>query len=156
MKIAVPVWNDRVSPVFDTSGHLLVVELVDGEEVSRGEHAVTDTFPPFRVRRLKELGVELLICGAISNPVACLLDAAGISLMPWVIGDVNDVLDAYKRERLADSRYRMPGCRGRGRSPRRGMRHARRHGFGQGGGGFSGRWHDTEEGRDEDSGNIER
>ena len=156
MKIAVPVWNDRVSPVFDTSRHLLVVELVDGEEVGREEHTVTDAFPPFRVRRLKELGVDLLICGAISNPVACLINAAGISLMPWVSGDVKDVLDAFNGARLSDPRFRMPGCRGWGRGARRGMRHAGRLGFGRRSGGFPGKRTRMEEERDEDSGNSDR
>ena len=147
MKVAVPVWNNRVSPVFDTSRHLLVVELVNGEEAGREEHTLANLFPPFRVRRLKELGVELLICGAISNPVALLIDSAGISLLPWVSGSVSEVLDAFKRERLSDSRYRMPGCR---RGARRGMRHAGGRGFGRGHGGRHGR---SKEGRNEDSSN---
>lgn len=156
MKVAVPVWNNRVSPVFDTSRHLLVVEYVEGEEASREQHTMADMFPPFRVRRLKEIGVRLLICGAISNPVALLVDAAGIALMPWVSGDVNDVLDAFNRERLSDSRYRMPGCRGRGRGWRRGMRHAAGRGFGRGQRRHSGGWYDAKEEGNEDSGNIDR
>lgn len=156
MKIAVPVWNNRVSPVFDTSRHFLVVEFVDGEETSREQHTMADIFPPFRVRRLKELDVELLICGAISNPVACLIDAAGIALMPWVSGDVADVLDAFSRERLSDSRYRMPGCRRWGRGFRRGARHSGGRGFGQGHGGRRGGWYEMKEERDEDSGNVDR
>lgn len=157
MKVAVPVWNNRVSPVFDTSRHLLVVEFVDGGLAGREEHAMDDIFPPFRVRRLKELGVELLICGAISNPVAHLVDAAGIAMVPWVSGDVDDVLDAFAGERLSDTRFRMPGCRGRGRAFRRGMRRAGRRGFGRGRGGRRGGWYDdTKEERDEDSRDSDR
>lgn len=136
MRIAIPVWNDRVSPVFDTSRRLIVVEFSGGTEVSRVEHELVEPFPPVRVRRLREIGIELLICGAVSNPVACLIEAAGIGIVPWVSGNVDEVLDAFAREQLADSRYRMPGCRGGGRGFRRGGRCAGggafRRGYGNG------------------------
>jgi predicted Fe-Mo cluster-binding NifX family protein len=158
MKVAVPIWNDRVSPVFDTSKRLLVVEFVGGEEIGREEYALADLFPPLRVRRLKDIGVELLICGAVSNPVALLIDAAGIELVPWVSGSVSEVIDAFNREKLTDSRYRMPGCRGRGRGFRWGMRCAGARGFGHGRlrGGHRGGWQEIKEERDENSGNSDR
>ncbi|MCK4236711.1 MAG: dinitrogenase iron-molybdenum cofactor biosynthesis domain-containing protein, partial [Candidatus Krumholzibacteria bacterium] len=87
MKVAITIWNDRISPVFDTAGRILVVEIEGGEERSRQEHLLEEIYPPWRVRRLKNLGVEVLICGAVSNPVAALIDSAGIRLVPWVSGD---------------------------------------------------------------------
>jgi len=35
MKVAIPIWNGRVSPVMDTACRLLVVDFADGREVSR-------------------------------------------------------------------------------------------------------------------------
>ena len=31
MKLAIPVWNSRVSPVFDTATQILVVDIDDGQ-----------------------------------------------------------------------------------------------------------------------------
>ena len=35
MRLAASVWNDRVSPVFDTAGRLLLLDLADGVEQGR-------------------------------------------------------------------------------------------------------------------------
>jgi len=38
-----------------------------------------------------------------------------VVVIPWVSGPVEGVLRAYLTKRLSDSRWRMPGCRGRWR-----------------------------------------
>lgn len=116
MRVAIAVWNDRISPVFDTSSRLLLVDVEQGAE--RGRHIVevgTDSFPTQRARRLTELEVNVLICGAISRVLAELVSASGVVVIPWVSGPVEGVLRAYLMRRLSDSRWRMPGCRGRWR-----------------------------------------
>jgi hypothetical protein len=37
MKIAIPIWEDRVSPVLDAASTLLIVEIVNQKEASRFE-----------------------------------------------------------------------------------------------------------------------
>ena len=128
MKLAIPIWNERVSPVFDTAARLLVVDLDDGGERARDEIALTAEFPPHRVRRLVELGVDTLICGAVSNPLGTLVVSAGITLIPFVSGQVDEVLGAFMAGRLDDTGYLMPGCGGGRR------RWAGRCGRGAGGG----------------------
>lgn len=116
MRVAIAVWNDRVSPVFDTSSRLLLVDVEqETEQVRRTVEVGTDSFPTQRARRLAELGVNVLICGAISRMLAGFVSAAGVIVIPWVSGPVEGVLRAYLMKRLSDSRWRMPGCRGRWR-----------------------------------------
>jgi predicted Fe-Mo cluster-binding NifX family protein len=127
MKIAIPTWNGRVSPVFDTASRLLVVEPGDGGEYSRFETDISEHFLPSKVMRLTGLGVETLICGAISRPLASMVTTAGISLIPWISGKVEDVLGAFLSGTLFDLRFTMPGSPGPwGTDPRR------RHGLGRG------------------------
>jgi hypothetical protein len=38
-----------------------------------------------------------------------------VIVIPWVSGPVEGVLRAYLAKRLSDSRWKMPGCRGRWR-----------------------------------------
>jgi predicted Fe-Mo cluster-binding NifX family protein len=127
MKIAVPTWNGRVSPVFDTASRLLVVEAGEDREYSRFETDISEHFLPSKVMRLTGLGIETLICGAISRPLASMVTTAGISLIPWISGKVEDVLGAFLSGTLFDFRFTMPGSPGPwGIDPRR------RHGLGRG------------------------
>ena len=71
--------------------------------------------------RLREMGVRTLLCGGISTDLAREIEAGGVEVIPWVSGEVNEVLDAYLGGRLPDPRLTMPGCRrgqymGKGRS----------------------------------------
>jgi predicted Fe-Mo cluster-binding NifX family protein len=119
MRIAIPIWQSRVSPVFDVAGRLLLVDVEDGRETARSEETLGETFLPGKAKRLKDLGVDVLICGAISRPLAMLASQAGVAVVPWVAGDIDEVLNRYLEDGLADPRYAMPGCRcrraGRGR-----------------------------------------
>jgi len=118
MTIAVPTWNGRVSPVFDAAQHLLVVEGNGAKEQSRREVLLVGAAWPQRVAEVSAQGVNVLICGAISQVLASMLADAGIRVVPFVSGEVEQVLTAYRSGRLAEPRFIMPGCRRRHRGPR--------------------------------------
>ena len=113
MRVAIPIWSGRVSPVFDAAGHLVLVDIEDGMERIRREETLQESFLTQRARRLSELGVNVLICGAISRPLWTVLAASGVTVIPWTAGAVDDVLAAYVKGCLRDPRWRMPGCGGR-------------------------------------------
>jgi len=108
MKIAIPQWHSRVSPVFDTAGAFVLLELEDGREVRRERNA----FPPgdayTRIKTLRQFGADVLICGAVSGPLKRALIAAGIDVIPFICGEVRDVVEAYLCNGL-DERYLQPG-----------------------------------------------
>lgn len=85
MKVAVPDWEGRVSPVFDVARQVLLVDL-DGDENHgrRYVESLGSLGPHDRARRLAELGVDVLVCGAISWPLETLLTASGIRVVPLV------------------------------------------------------------------------
>lgn len=127
MRLAIPMWNERVSPVFDAASRLVLIDIDQGAEVSRRIVEVgADPFPTQRVRRLTELRVTVLICGAISRPLAGFVSAAGIVLIPSVAGPVEDVLRAYLAGRLSEQRWLMPGCGAGGERHRGGRGWCRR------------------------------
>lgn len=111
MIVAIPVWSDQISTVFDFAHHILLVELDAGNEIGRNEHPLQEGPPIFRANKLSRFGVDVLICGAISRPLARIVASHGIEIIPFVSGTVNDVLNAYLTGRLADSRFCLPGCR---------------------------------------------
>jgi len=122
VKVALPVWNGRISPVFDVAQRVLVVETENGQTSQRIEEALGEPLPISKVGHLKALGVDVLLCGAVSRPVAVMVEAAGIELLSWVAGPVEDVLNAYLQGRLSSGQFLMPGCKRRGRRFRGGPR----------------------------------
>ena len=113
MTVAFAVWQNRISPVFDTAGTLLVAEIEGGQVPSRRQEPLGGAVPGARVARLKALGVQVLVCGAISRPLAAMVAAAGIRLVPFVAGEVEEVVAAFAAGSLPAPAFAMPGCGGR-------------------------------------------
>jgi predicted Fe-Mo cluster-binding NifX family protein len=119
MKVAIPHWRGRVSPVFDVAGSLLLVDIANGQEQDRQHVRLNTHGLQARGRSLAELGADVLICGAISWPLEMALSAAGVEVIPQTCGDVEDVLAAFLNGRLDENAFLMPGCCGRRRRFRR-------------------------------------
>lgn len=129
MKVAIPIRNGRISPVFDVATRLLVVDFAGGEPGERSEFSIRESGGEVRAELLQELGVKILICGAISNQTARIIKRYGIDLRPWVVGEIEDVIDAYTTCSLDSEGFIMPGCRrgqGGGRGGMQGNRQGRR------------------------------
>jgi predicted Fe-Mo cluster-binding NifX family protein len=124
MKVAIPTWCGAISPVFDVARHLLVVDIEDGAEIDRNEMAFEDKDLASRTRRVAGLGVNVLICGAISWPLEAMLASAGVRVIPQTCGPAEEVLRAFISGQLTDTAFLMPGCCGR----RRRVRGRRRRG----------------------------
>jgi predicted Fe-Mo cluster-binding NifX family protein len=112
MKIILPVYRNRVSPVFDWCSNLLLVDIQSGREVGRREVAAADTDPGKQVRRLVELGADLIVCGGISEILLGLIEASKIRAISGISGDIEDVLAAIRAKKLSHPRFTMPGCTG--------------------------------------------
>ena len=118
MKVAVPTLAGRVSPVFDVARSLTVVDVEGDMEVGRGAAILEETEPAPRARRVAQLGVNVLICGAVSMPLEAMLVSAGVQVILHVCGPVEEVLQAFVSGRLTDQTFVMPGRWGRRRRVR--------------------------------------
>ena len=112
MRIAIPIWDDKISPVLDTASKLLVVEVKDNKEASRFEIYLDEQELSRRCVRIRGMDVDILICGAISRPFSRMLMASGINIIQDISGPPEDVLKAYLQDKLLYSGFFMPGCRG--------------------------------------------
>ena len=111
MRVAMPVQDGRISPVFDTARHLLLVDANQGKEQHRRLASLPrDPFLSKRPRVLRALKVDVLICGGISRTLASWLSRDRIALISWVAGSTESVLNAYLNSRLIDGQWGMPGC----------------------------------------------
>ena len=95
MKIAIPIWQGRISPVFDVASQVLIVEVVDGQEKNRAQASLSTEDPLERAKLLAILGVELLICSRVSKTVEMALASQGIKVLQNISGEVEEVLKAY-------------------------------------------------------------
>lgn len=112
MRTAIPVFDGRISPVFDAARRLVLVDVENGREVQRIEQVVDEPELSHRARRVVELGADVLICGAISRPLEALLSSAGVKVISQTSGRAEDVLRAFISGRLTEQAFVMPGCRG--------------------------------------------
>ena len=110
MKVAVTVWNERISPVFDASRRLLIVKMENARITDRSNVIFDPGSPSNLVQTLSELDVTVLICGAVSQVPANIIVAGGITLIPFIAGEVDRVLKVYARGNSLSPSFVMPGC----------------------------------------------
>ena len=115
MKVAITNHDGRVSPVFEVARRLEVVEVEQDREAARKEEVLDQANPAARVQRIAKMGVDVLICGAISRPLEDMLTSSGVQVTPWVCGSVEEVLQAFISGHLDESSFLMPGRCGRRR-----------------------------------------
>jgi predicted Fe-Mo cluster-binding NifX family protein len=110
MNIALTVWNDRVSPVFDVARNFLVFEIENGEVINTRLQTFENDQPLQKASQLSGEKIDTLICGAISQPLAELITSYGIHTVPFIAGNAEKVINAYLTGRLSNPAFLMPGC----------------------------------------------
>ncbi len=123
MRTAIPIADGRISPVFDVARRLLVVDIENEREVRRAEEVLEEPELAARARRVAELGVGVLICGAISRPLEAMLLSTGVEVISQTCGPVEDVLGAFVLGQLSEQAFVIPGCGGHRRRFRGGRSH---------------------------------
>jgi predicted Fe-Mo cluster-binding NifX family protein len=108
MQVALTVWEDRISPLYDATRTLLITKV-------KGRRIVAKHMEPFecqsaltRAARLDELGINVLICGGISDFSENLIEGRGIQVIAFVSGTVDAVLAAYQTGRLNKKKRQRP------------------------------------------------
>jgi predicted Fe-Mo cluster-binding NifX family protein len=114
MKTAFTYWKHRIAPVFDTAHRILLIEQVSEQIVHRRRENLTEYLPLQKALQLVAIGVDTLVCGAISRPVHEIIAAYGIQVIGFVAGDLEKVVQAWHNSQLKDHTFAMPGCHGKG------------------------------------------
>lgn len=118
MRIAIPIWENKISPLLDTASRLLIVEVEEQSVASRFEIYLDEQDMSRRCFRIRGMEVDILICGAISHHFARMLTGSGIDVIPEISGQAEEVLTAYLQGDLFNSKFLMPGCkRNKSRQP---------------------------------------
>jgi predicted Fe-Mo cluster-binding NifX family protein len=109
MKLAVTIWESRISPVADSAQEVLVVEIGGKSILRRHDERFNEDSLLYRARKLADLGVKAFVCGAISDFYGGLVEGYGIRLIPFVHAQVDEVLNAFMDKSLLNPRFVMRG-----------------------------------------------
>jgi len=109
IRIAIPIFRHRVSPVLDTCTRLLIIDYEGQTEVDRREVAFDMYAPSERMEMVKKLNPDAVICCGICEGFDRMLQVAGIRLICGIAGDVQQVAEAFLCNRLDAPCFRMPG-----------------------------------------------
>jgi predicted Fe-Mo cluster-binding NifX family protein len=116
MRIAIPVWNNRVSPVFDVSTSIRIADISAGT-ITHEESFVLEN--DWRPSKLAKLGIDLLICAAISGPLEKSLRASGIEVVADTCGTFREIVRAIASGDTVLNDFRSPGFSRTNRTPKR-------------------------------------
>ncbi|MBE0568292.1 MAG: NifB/NifX family molybdenum-iron cluster-binding protein [Deltaproteobacteria bacterium] len=109
-RTAIPVFMGRVSPVLDTCTRLCILESGEKRGIARRTIPMQGNSLVGRAEEIKKHGVCVVICGAVSDPFYNLLKERRIDMVCGITGDIDEVVKAYRKGKLAQSRFRMPGA----------------------------------------------
>lgn len=111
MKVAIPVFENRISPRFDYAPDFRLYE-IEGDKITGIRELSCEGWDDNeRVSQLKELGVDTLICGGIPNYLLGILTNNGIKVIPWIAGDTSEALTLFLQGRLNPGMVVCPGRR---------------------------------------------
>lgn len=96
--------------MFDAASRILLVDIDKGREVRRNKRALLQWGALARARYVSQCGVQVLICGVISWPLENALVSMGVQVLACTCGPIEDVINAFLNDKLAEKEFIMPGC----------------------------------------------
>ncbi len=98
MKVAIPLFKERISPHFGTSSRILLIETNGASINHEAEWDVGGDGPMDIARRIVDLGIDWLICGGIQLRFKEWLTKKGIKVMDNQKGKAREVIKKILRE----------------------------------------------------------
>ena len=97
MRIAIPVCDDWIAPVFDSATRLMVVDIGPDRRSEQSELPSFVRPPKQRADELASLGIDLLLCDGISDTLARFVKERGIEIKACISWAVDEVLLSLSR-----------------------------------------------------------
>jgi len=109
MRVAFSIWKDRVSPLFDSAAHLLLVEPNSRGLQEKSLVNVDSLSMLQRIQMLKKWNLDLFVCGGITPSVLKAVRNQSIETVPFMCGRVDDLIQALERGEDLRAMFSMPG-----------------------------------------------
>jgi len=128
MIIALSIWNDRIAPVFDVALHLLLIEIEGQKIVRQSLEELPSRSIMEKIIKLQQLGIDNLMCGAVSREVNSFLDIYGINVTAFISGDIQEIIQLYLSGNFDEAEFAMPGCAKQKKCKNKQLVHCRQNG----------------------------
>ncbi len=100
MKIAIPLFGNRISPRFDYSPELWIITVENFEVIQQEKLPVANLNLPQRLSQLTSMGVNHLICGGIDGYCLNHLGRNGIDVLNNVVGEAEVAFQLFLEGKL--------------------------------------------------------
>lgn len=100
MKVAIPIFQTKVSPRFDSSKGFVLFDVEYNSIVDREKLITIGWSDSAKIKHLIDLGIDTLICGGIDRVSMQQLSANDIRVFAWVTGEIEDAIWCYLGNRL--------------------------------------------------------
>lgn len=100
MKIAIPVFQTKISPRFDQAQGFVVLEMENDNIIVRKTLTTQGWSVLDKMKHLVDLEVNTLICGGIDRASLQYLGFKGIKIYSWVTGEVEDAVSCFLSHRM--------------------------------------------------------
>ena len=111
MRVAIPVFQSKISPRFDSTQEFVLLE-IEKSKVMKREDLPTKGWPlSAKLNQMVDLNVDTLICGGIDLESMQHLSFSGIKVYSWITGEVEDVVTCFLNRGLESGI--ILGARGR-------------------------------------------
>ena len=108
-RIAIPIFQSRISPVLDACNELMIVDLCEAGPLQRVTVSLEKLTPAERGMAMSRRGVQKIICAGVSEwMLACIVNR-GMHVISGISGEVEQIIAAYQQDLLDQDRFRMPG-----------------------------------------------
>lgn len=107
-RVAISCFGEEVAPCFDTVRRFRYWIIVDGKAVDYRELEAEGTEGISRVKLLKQVGVDVLICNGITERLREMLEADGCVVIDGVVGSASDALFGFLAGQIKQRSERPP------------------------------------------------
>jgi predicted Fe-Mo cluster-binding NifX family protein len=111
-RVAIPVFESRVSPVLDSCRRIVVFDIEGGREILRQEISLEKMSIHERLEVITRWGIRKIICAGVSDVMCKFLAGKNIVLISGIAGELEKIINAYTCDCLDDPCFFMPGKRG--------------------------------------------
>jgi predicted Fe-Mo cluster-binding NifX family protein len=99
-RIAIPVFENRISNRLDCSEHILLYFIEKDKIESYETLRLIQSSSSAKLSKLLELGIDVLICNGITDFYSRKLSESNVQVIPWIRGEVKEVICQYMNGEL--------------------------------------------------------
>ena len=95
MKIAIPVFQTKISPRFDSTQGFILLQIEKNNVIKRENLTTKDWPSSAKIKQLVDLEVDTMICGGIDLESMQQLTFSGIKIYSWITGEIEDAVTRF-------------------------------------------------------------